>query len=304
MSRPRWRLVISYDGTEFRGWQHQPGQRTVQRALEDALESLLGGERRWVDGSGRTDAGVHALGQVGTFKCHASRTARELLDGLNALLPEDLAVRHVARAQPSFHARFSAVGKRYRYRVRTEAARTALDRHRTWDLRRRLDYPAMEDALSRLVGEHDFRCFQASGCTARNTVRRIFEARLERSDDGVVVELHGTGFLRHMVRNIVGTVVEVGLGKEEPSWLDQVLETRDRRAAGRTAPPQGLYLVNVDYPASTLEPYGRDKGPGTVEAGGRPGAEWMPCPVPDGERPVQAYDDSGDPDDAPGAGEE
>ncbi len=247
-----WRLLLEYQGTEFSGWQRQPGIRTVQLEVENALSRVLGGEPVRVFASGRTDSGVHAYGQVASFQTCVDRHPAKLRDGLNATLPPDVACLEAAVAHPDFHALRSAVGKLYRYVIRVGPVPTALARGRSWQVRYALDVRAMATALAILEGEHDFTSFRAAGCAARSPVRTITRAEIEVVEGELWIELYGTGFLRHMVRNIVGSLHEVGRHKQPPEWFGELLELRDRTKASATAPALGLHLVRVDYPSELL----------------------------------------------------
>lgn len=247
-----WRLVLEYDGAGFVGWQVQPRGRTVQGVVQEAVVRIMGGERVSVQASGRTDTGVHALAQVCSFRATPERTAQQVLKGLNACLPPDVACLEATVAPPEFHARFSATGKRYRYVLRNGPVRSALRRERCWQVRWPLDLEAMREALQHLPGEHDFTSFRAAGCAARSPVRTLNSAELHERGDEIWVELHGKGFLRHMVRNVVGSLVEVGRGRHSPDWFAHLLRARDRGEAGPTAPGAGLFLVKVDYPDDAL----------------------------------------------------
>jgi tRNA pseudouridine38-40 synthase len=238
--------VISYDGSGFMGWQAQVGVRTVQETLETALQQILKHPVR-VTASGRTDAGVHALGQVVNFFTGSSIPAGGLLRGLNAALPRDVAVRSVEDAPPEFHARFLAREKTYAYVLHTAAVRNPFLERYALHVGRPLDCGAMREALGTLVGEHDFASFQGAGSEVKTTVRTIISADLSWQGDRVYVWMQGSGFLRHMVRNIVGTLLMVGERRLEPADMHRILDLRDRSHAGPTAPPQGLYLVGVAY---------------------------------------------------------
>lgn len=244
---PRLKLTLEYDGTDFVGWQVQPNGRSVQAVVERAVAELLGAPHP-VSAAGRTDSGVHATGQVVSF-----HTARELplkayLKGLGSLLPEDVAVVSAEEVSEDFDPRRWSLGKRYRYRISNRPTRAPLWRRTHWALFAPLDVEAMREASRPLVGRHDFSAFRASDCEATHAVRELRALELQGEPRGelqLVVE--GTAFLKHMVRNLVGTLVEVGKGKRPPGWVREVLESKDRRLAGQTAPPQGLVLERVFY---------------------------------------------------------
>lgn len=246
MPPTRWRLVLEYDGASFVGWQIQPEGRTIQGVVEEALARLFGEAIR-VHPSGRTDAGVHAEGQVAHFDAHVQRTPREVRDALNAFLPEDVAVVDAAQAPGGFDARRWVVSKRYRYTWLDRPARSPLSRRRAWHVRGPLDAVAMDQGARALLGRHDFSSFRASGCTAKHPVRLVQRIAVAREGDAVHLDVDGHGFLRHMVRIVAGTLVVVGQGKKPPPWVAEVLEARRRDAAGRTAPAHGLTLVAVTY---------------------------------------------------------
>ena len=240
------RILIEYDGTDFAGWQRQPGQRTVQAQLEGAIQQMTG-EAVLVRGAGRTDAGVHASGQVANFTLEAGIPALGLLRGLNSLLPPDIALLDVAEAAPDFDARFSARGKIYRYQVWNHLVRSPLHARRTWHCRSPLDLEAMRAAARSLCGEHDFRAFRASDCERRTTVRIVRRLDVERQDHLLSFDIEATAFLKNMVRILVGTLVDLGRGRIPPEVVPQMLQTGDRTIGGVTAPPQGLTLVQVFY---------------------------------------------------------
>jgi tRNA pseudouridine38-40 synthase len=245
-----FRLTLAYDGSEFSGWQRHPGRRTIQEELEATLERITGQRPKCI-ASGRTDAGVHALGQVVSFTSQ-TRLALDVLErALNAELPEDLLVFEVAKAPDGFDALRDAVRKRYRYVIEDGRLRDLFDRKYLWHIYQRLNVEAMREAAATLVGRHDFASFQTSGSSRLTTTRTVFDLVVERRPnertDRVIIEVEADGFLYNMVRNIVGTLVQVGKGKEPPTWPAQVLSLRDRKKAGMTAPAQGLFLVGVEY---------------------------------------------------------
>lgn len=238
-----WKLVVEYDGTEFAGWQVQPDVRTVQGELRRALATVLREEPR-VTGAGRTDAGVHAAGQVVSLESAAD--VAMALRSVNAVLPDDVVVRSAEPAPPGFDARRHAVRRHYRYRL--HPGPTALHRRFAWVLDRRPDLPALAAAAARMPGRRDFASF-ASGVEPDEDTECVLE-RITVEERGPFVELDVTAnrFLRKMVRTIVGTLLEVGRGARPPEWIDDVIAARDRRAAGPVVPPTGLCLVAVDYP--------------------------------------------------------
>ncbi|HVT09029.1 MAG TPA: tRNA pseudouridine(38-40) synthase TruA [Polyangia bacterium] len=242
----RWRAVVEYDGTDFSGWQRQDGRRTVQGVVEDAIHQMLG-ERVFVRAAGRTDAGVHADGQVVSFDLVQPMPAHGLLRGLNTVLPPDVALIEVAEAAPDFDARFSARGKVYRYTVWSHFVRSPRRARTAWHVRQPLDLDAVRATAALLVGEHDFRAFRASDCD-RLTTRRIVR-RLDVDRQGAVVtfDVEATAFLKNMVRILVGTLVDVGRGRVEPATVARMLETGDRTVGGMTAPACGLTLLRVLY---------------------------------------------------------
>lgn len=244
---PVVKLTLEYDGTRYVGWQIQPNGPSVQAEVERALGTLHKAPRRVV-AAGRTDAGVHARGQVASFPEARPLPISAYVKGMNALLPEDVAVRAASLEPDGFDARRSARGKRYRYVIENGDTRTPLNRLFAWQLFGPLDVGAMRDAARHLVGRHDFAAFQAADCEAHHAVRDV--RRLEVvGERGARVEItvEATAFVRHMVRNFVGTLVQVGHGKRAPGSLPALLAGGDRKAAGPTAPPQGLCLEEVSY---------------------------------------------------------
>jgi tRNA pseudouridine38-40 synthase len=240
------RLTIEYDGTDFAGWQIQPNGRSVQEVLEAALAQILGEPVR-LHGAGRTDAGVHARGMVAHFVTLRELPLAAYREGVNRLLPLDVAVREAAEAPSDFHARFSARGKWYRYTLRRAPVRSPLHDRTAWHLRAPLDLAAMRRAAAAFVGRHDFAAFRGAGCDARTTERVIFAVELAEQGELLLIDVRGEGFLRHMVRVMVGTLVEVGLGRRPADDVARLLREGCRAAAGRTAPPHGLSLMEVWY---------------------------------------------------------
>jgi tRNA pseudouridine38-40 synthase len=241
------KLVLEYDGFDYCGWQAQGDGLTIQGVLEAALQKILGGPVR-VNGAGRTDAKVHALEQVASFRCASDIATTALQRALNSLLPRDVVVHEVRNAPADFHARFSALGKVYAYRILNRPVRAPLRLRYAWHIPQALDVPAMAVAGTYLQGTHHFDSFRATGSEVKTTERTVTELTVTREQDEIVISCIGNGFLRHMVRNIVGTLVEVGRGARLPADIKRILDGRDRRLAGPTAPPQGLYLVRVLYP--------------------------------------------------------
>jgi tRNA pseudouridine38-40 synthase len=254
---PRIAIGLEYDGTDFLGWQIQAAGRSIEGVLA-AAASFVAGETVTVHGSGRTDAGVHALAQVAHFDTRVTRTERQWLLGINSNLPPDVAVRWVREVPPEFDARRSALWRRYRYTILQRAARPALDRERVWWLRQPLDCAAMTAAATALLGEHDFSAFRAAGCQAKTARRRLMAIRVAVRRDAasavVTLEFTANAFLQHMVRNLVGTLAAIGGGELPPSAAAAILATRDRTAAGVAAPPCGLALVEVHYPETYALP--------------------------------------------------
>ncbi len=242
----RFRVVVEYDGTDFSGWQRQPGERTVQGVLEDAIREMTG-ESVFVRAAGRTDAGVHADGQVASFDLELNIPPHGLLRGMNSILPVDLALVDVAEAPPDFDARFSARGKVYRYTIWGHFVRSPLRARRAWHVREPLDVEAIRTAAAALVGDHDFRAFRASDCDRRTTRRIVRAIDVDRQGALLTIDVEATAFLKNMVRILVGTLVDVGRGRIEPGAVARMLETGDRAAGGMTAPPQGLTLLRVIY---------------------------------------------------------
>jgi len=241
------RLLLEYDGSRYHGWQRQKSDLSLQQVIEEALERLTKAPIK-LSGSGRTDAGVHALGQVASFRTHCGIPLKAFHEGLNSMLPYDIAVLEAKEAPPEFHARKSALSKTYEYRILNRPSRSPLHHHYGWWVSHPLILEAMTAAAALLPGEHDFSAFRASGSGNRNPVRRIFSAGWQTHPGGWLrFTISGNGFLRGMVRSLVGTMVEIGKGKAGPELMEELLQTGERRHAGPTAPGRGLYLVRVEY---------------------------------------------------------
>jgi tRNA pseudouridine38-40 synthase len=246
------RITLAYDGTLFHGWQIQPAVRTVQGELVAALGRVVGRPVRVV-GASRTDAGVHAKGQVASAWIESTLECAELARALNALTGDDLLIRSVDDAYSTFHARFSVHGKRYRYRIHNAPLAEPWSRAHAWHVARPLDLAGIRAEAVALLGRHDFSSFQASGSDVSSPVRELRRLDVELDGDEVSVVLEGDGFLRHMVRNIVGTLVDVGLRRRALGTTRPTLEARTRAAAGPTAPAHGLWLDEVFYPPDLEE---------------------------------------------------
>jgi tRNA pseudouridine38-40 synthase len=241
------KLVIEYDGTNYHGWQVQPNGPTVQEVIEEKIQ-IMTRQRVHLTGSGRTDAGVHALGQVANFRTNASIPIEGFHRGLNSLLPPDIVIQSAEEVDLQFHAQYGAKRKTYRYTILNREFPSALMRNYSWHLPMTLHIPAMEEGSRLLTGKKDFTSFQGADADTEDPVREVFRAEWSVKDPGILhFTIEADGFLKHMVRNIVGTLVDVGKGKRSPEQFGQVLRARDRRQAGMTAPPHGLFLVEVKY---------------------------------------------------------
>lgn len=243
---PTFKIILEYDGTAYAGWQRQPNQPTIQETVEAAVRSVSQTAIP-VIAAGRTDAGVHALGQVASFTTEKPLSPGEWLRALNATLPEDISARSVERVADDFHARYSAVRKLYAYRILHRPERSALERTRAWHLYGKLNLDAMREAATHLVGKYDFSSFQGHPTDVENPICDLKRLEIVRDQDIVRIELEADRFLKQMVRAMVGTLVEVGQEKRKPEEMKRILDAKDRRAAGYTAPAHGLYLVRVDY---------------------------------------------------------
>ena len=240
------RLLIEYDGTNYHGWQSQKNAAAIQDVMQEAIRRLTGEDCNLI-GSSRTDVGVHALGQVANFLTGSSIPAGRFSYALNSMLPDDIVVKESMEVDSEFHSRYSARGKRYRYLIYNSDFPSALLRNRAFHVPQGLDFEAMEKAAAFFKGTHDFSAFKSSGSSVKTSVRTITGISLSRHEDIIELNIEGDGFLYNMVRIIAGTLVEVAMGKIPSSRVPGILESRDRKNAGKTAPAHGLYLMEVRY---------------------------------------------------------
>jgi tRNA pseudouridine38-40 synthase len=241
------KLLIEYDGTNYQGWQVQPKGPTIQGILEEKI-GLLTGQPVQLFGSGRTDSGVHALGQVAHFKTQSQMDIHTIQRALNSLLPHDIVIQKAEEVDEGFHARKHSKSKIYEYRILNRNLRSAFHRGYVWHIPQKLNLTEMKKATQSLIGEHDFSAFRTVGSPTRTTVRRVIRAEWKRGRDGLIrFEIEANGFLKQMVRSIIGTLVEIGKGRMEASEIREILNSRDRKEAGPTAPAQGLFLKEVKY---------------------------------------------------------
>lgn len=244
--RKNYKLIIGYDGTRYFGWEHQPGKETIQGKLENVLGHLSEQEVEII-GAGRTDGGVHARAMVANVFLDIEMTPETLRDYMNRYLPDDIVIREVREASDRFHARYNATGKTYCYTCFDGVTKPLFDRKYVWRVERPLQIEKMRAGAAYLMGRHDFMSFCKNPQKKKSTVREIDRIEITRKGDYVTLSFHGTGFLRNMVRILTGTLVDVGLGRIPPERVGEILEAKDRLAAGETAPPQGLCLMEVDY---------------------------------------------------------
>lgn len=240
-------LMVEYDGSQYHGWQAQTGLRTVQSALESSL-SRVADQDVSVVCAGRTDTGVHATNQIIHFDCDKERNIRAWIHGANSFLPKDVCVRWGREMPETFHARYSALSRSYRYVIHNVTVRPALFRGNvTWQYRQ-LDHRLMQEASQALLGEQDFTSFRAIECQSKTPMRNVHHLQVTRKGDLVVIDITANAFLHHMVRNIAGTLIAVGSLRKPVAWVEEVLRAKDRKLGAETAPPYGLYLVGVTYP--------------------------------------------------------
>ncbi len=241
------KITIEYDGKNFAGWQSQPGKVSIQSEIEKAIKEITGEECE-VIASGRTDAGVHALGQVANFHTNTNIEIEKIPYAINSKLTKSIVINNAEEVDDRFHSRYNCKLKTYRYIVNNSEFPSALERYREYHMPIKLDIEAMKEAVKHFEGEHDFKGFKSSGGNAKKTtVRTITKAVVEEYGSRLYIELTGNGFLYNMVRIIAGTIVDVGLGKIDAKSIPEVIESKDRTRAGKTLPPHGLYLVSVNY---------------------------------------------------------
>ena len=240
------KLTIEYDGKEFNGWQKQPNKLNIQGTIEKALEEITG-ETIELNASGRTDAGVHAYGQVANFKTNSSLPVEKFAIAVNSKIKKSMVIKKAEEVDDSLHARYNCKEKTYRYVINNSEYGTAIYRNLECYIPQKLNVSDMQKAIKHFIGEHDFKAFKSSGTSSKSSVRTIYNAVIKQEDDKIIIELTGNGFLYNMVRIISGTLVDVGLGKIKPEEIPEIIESKDRQRAGKTLPPQGLYLLEVKY---------------------------------------------------------
>ena len=240
------KMIIEYEGTRYHGWQYQVGMNTIQQVLEKCVSTITQEHIR-VIGSGRTDAGVHAIGQVANFNTESRIEVRNLLRGINSLLPPDIVVKELIETDATFHARYDARSKEYLYQIFNSPVRTALYNRYAWFIHEPLDIERIREACALLAGTHDFSSFCAANCGIKNHVRTILNIDVEKKHSMMKIYVEANGFLKYMVRNIVGTLVDVGKGKLSLTDFTDIVDEKDRRRAGVTAPACGLFLKEVRY---------------------------------------------------------
>ena len=242
-----FKMIVEYDGTAYCGWQRQENGTSIQQLLEESIK-LITGQKVAVIGSGRTDAGVHALNQVGSFRCSTKLPVNKIFMGMNSVLPPDIVVKELEEVADDFNALRDAKSKIYVYKICNQRLRPALGRNYFWHIRFPLDVARMKKAAKLLIGTHDFSCFCATGTDVKDRVRTIVDMEIKTSDEGLIeIKVESHGFLKYMVRNIIGTLVEVGCGKRKPEEMSVIIESKNRNIAGVTAPACGLFLKEVKY---------------------------------------------------------
>lgn len=240
------KIIIEYDGKDFNGWQKQPNKLNIQGEIERAIEEVTG-EKVDLIASGRTDAGVHALGQVANFKIEKDIPIEKIPYALNSKLKKSIRIKDAKEVDEKFHSRYTCKRKTYKYVINNSVQGTAIYRNLQYHFPEKLDDIKMNEAAKYLIGEHDFKSFKASGTSSKSSIRTIYNASVKREEEIVTIELTGNGFLYNMVRIIAGTLIDVGTGKINAKDVKEILDAKNRLKAGKTLPPNGLYLVNVEY---------------------------------------------------------
>ena len=241
------KLIIEYDGKDFNGWQKQPNKLNIQGEIEKAIERITG-EKVDLMASGRTDAGVHAIGQVANFKTNSNIPIEKIPIALNTNLKKSIIIKSAEEVEERFHSRLNCKRKTYRYIINNSKYGSAIYRNLETHIPMKLNIKKMQEAVKYFEGEHDFKAFKASGTSSKSSVRTIYKAEvIQKENEKIYIELTGSGFLYNMVRIISGTLVDVGLGKIEPEEIENIIKSQTRENAGKTLPPQGLYLVKVEY---------------------------------------------------------
>ena len=240
------KLIIEYDGKGFNGWQKQPDRLNIQGEIEKAIEEITG-EKVDLTASGRTDAGVHSLGQTANFKTDSKIPTEKFAKAINSRLKKSIVIKSAEEVDEKFHSRYSVKSKTYRYIINNSENGTAIYRGLEYHVPMKLDYEKMNEAIKYFIGEHDFKAFKASGTSSKSSVRKILDGSVRKEGERVIIEVTGTGFLYNMVRIISGTLLDVGLGKIKPEDIPSIIEAKDRTKAGKTLPAHGLYLLQVNY---------------------------------------------------------
>ena len=240
------KLTIEYDGKDFNGWQKQPNKLNIQGEIERAIKDITGEEVDLI-ASGRTDAGVHALGQIANFKTNSNIPVEKIPIALNTKLKRSIRILSAEEVEERFHSRYNCKKKTYRYVINNSANGTAIYRNLEYNFSQKLNVDKMNEAVKYFIGEHDFKGFKASGTSSKSSVRTIYDANVYKNGDRVNIELTGNGFLYNMVRIIAGTLIDVGIGKILPEQITDIINSKERTKAGKTLPPNGLYLVKVEY---------------------------------------------------------
>lgn len=240
------KLIIEYDGKGFNGWQKQPDRLNIQGEIEKAIEEITG-EKVDLTASGRTDAGVHSLGQTANFKTDSKIPTEKFAKAINSRLKKSIVIKSAEEVDEKFHSRYSVKSKTYRYIINNSENGTAIYRGLEYHVPMKLDYEKMNEAIKYFIGEHDFKAFKASGTSSKSSVRKILDGSVRKEGERVIIEVTGTGFLYNMVRIISGTLLDVGLGKTKPEDIPSIIESKDRTKAGKTLPAHGLYLLQVNY---------------------------------------------------------